>query len=95
MSCSICQGYDDTKCPCCGEEVRMVECPDCKGTGKTPYLAYDMRTSKTIEVEEIVWLTLPEDRQEAEQRRKHTYQLDEGGYRCPTCYGEGIIPEDH
>lgn len=29
--CEICNGHPN--CPVCGEEVEMIECPECDGTG--------------------------------------------------------------
>lgn len=95
MSCSVCAGYSDHNCPCCGEEARMVECPDCGGMGTLPYLAFDMRTGTTYPVTEAAWMTLPEDKDEAEYMRKHTYKYGDGGCECPTCHGEGEILEDY
>lgn len=96
MSCFACEGHTVTYCPVCGHgELPMKECPDCHGTGKTAYMAYDMRTNDSYEVEEIVWLTLPESFEEAMMKGKNVFRDDEGGDRCPTCGGEGeIIDED-
>ena len=32
--CEICKGHPN--CPVCGEEVEMIECPECDGTGVVP-----------------------------------------------------------
>lgn len=93
MSCSVCEGHDSYNCPCCGRQVRT--CPECGGTGKTPYLAYDLRTNRVSEVPEIVWLTLPEDEDEARRTNRHTFQFEDGGDRCPACHGDGTVPEDY
>lgn len=95
MSCSVCAGYSSHNCPVCGEEVRMVECPDCGGMGRLPYLAYDMRTGRVLPVTETTWVMLPEDKTEAESRRMHSFKYGDGGCECPTCKGMGEIPEEY
>lgn len=95
MSCEHCKGYSVSYCPVCGAgEVRTITCPDCNGTGKTPYMAYDLRSRNTYEVSELVWLTLPEDEEEARYNNRHVCRDEEGGYRCPTCHGDGMIPAE-
>lgn len=95
MSCSVCQGYNSDKCPCCGEGVRSVECPDCHGTGRVPYLALNILSNKTIEVSEKEWKALPDDEYIALAKGIELVQYEEGGFVCRTCYGDGKIPEDY
>lgn len=100
MSCSVCQGYSSEKCPCCSEGVKSVVCPDCHGTGKTPYLAWNLDTKKVEEVTKSAWIIMPEDEDEAmlltARGKKQNYcRYEEGGFVCRTCYGDGKIPEDY
>lgn len=92
MSCSVCQGYSSDKCPCCSDGARLIKCPDCNGTGKTPYIARNLATNKTKEVSKDEWENLPEETNEIDDR---WVRHEEGGDRCPTCYGDGVIPEDY
>lgn len=100
MSCSVCQGYSSDKCPVCNEGVRSVECPDCHGTGKTPWLAWNMNECRIEEVTKETWMTLPEDEEEADLltirgKRQRYCRYEEGGYVCRTCNGDGRLPEDY
>lgn len=93
MSCSVFAGYSDYNCPCCGESVRMVTCPDCQGSGYTPYLAFDILTRKNVPVTELAYRILPDDEDIADSlgMRFCKQEID----ICPTCRGEGEIPEDY
>lgn len=33
MSCSVCAGYSSENCPCCSEDLDVIECPECEGLG--------------------------------------------------------------
>lgn len=91
MSCSVCAGYSSYNCPCCSEEVKMVECPDCQGSGYTPYKALDIRTRKEIPVTELAYAILPENEDIAQYKGMRYCKMDID--ICPTCRGEGEIPE--
>lgn len=96
MSCSVCQGYDSHKCPCCGDSVRVTECPDCHGLGITPWRAVNMETKEIIEVTHGEWILMLEEEDALVLPEKPLFcRYDEGGDRCPTCYGEGVIPKDY
>lgn len=99
MSCPVCAGHDSAKCPCCGEGLKMAECPDCHGTGKTPWTALNLDTKEIVKVTETAWRMLPEDEDmarhlAAQGKRQNFIQYEEGGFRCPTCYGDGVIEEE-
>ena len=89
MSCSVCQGYDSDKCPHCSEGVRFDICPDCNGTGRAPYTAYNEDTDESKIVTMAEWYALPSDSEHGWHR------FDEGGHYCSTCHGDGKIPEDY
>ena len=99
MSCSVCEGYSSHNCPCCSEGIRMVKCPDCHGTGKTPYLAYDMLKNEVVEVTESAWIAMhEEDIAElltARGKKQNYFRYEKGGATCKTCHGCGLIPEDY
>lgn len=93
MSCSVCAGYSSYNCPCCGEEVVMVDCPDCKGTGFAPYKAFHIHRREEVEVTELCWTLLPEDEDAAFDLGENYCQMPRE--TCRTCKGEGEIPESH
>ena len=93
MSCSVCAGYSSYNCPCCGEEPRMIVCPDCQGSGYTPYMAFDVRTRKTTPVSELAYEILPIDEDEALSRGMRYCKVEIE--ICHTCGGSGEIPEDY
>lgn len=95
MSCSVCQGYDSDRCPCCSEGVREIECPDCNGTGINPWRAVNIETFEIVEVTKDIWIALPEDEYEAQETRHILCRYEEGGDKCLTCHGDGKIPEDY
>lgn len=95
MSCSVCRGYDSSKCPCCSEELNSIECPDCHGSGFALYFAFNVKTRETIEVSEEEWETLPDDEDSAIAKGVELIQCEEGGTICRTCHGEGKIPEGY
>lgn len=92
MSCSVCQGYSSHNCPCCREDVRMIICPDCNGTGKGNWKVWDIYERKEVECTEIAYLTAPEDEDVAHYLGKRYCRLSS---ICLTCKGEGEIPEDY
>lgn len=91
MSCSVCAGYDSYNCPCCGEDVRMIDCPECKGTGYEPYMAFNIRTRGMTEVTMLTWMLLPRDEEGAERRGTNYCRMPRE--RCGRCHGEGQVPE--
>lgn len=93
MSCSVCAGYSSYNCPCCGEEIRMVACPDCKGTGMEPYRLFNIRTRGEIVVTANMYFSYPKDEDDAEAKGEFLCRMPRG--YCPTCKGEGEIPEDY
>lgn len=93
MSCSVCAGYSSYNCPCCGEDVRMMTCPDCNGTGYSPYKAWHIHRHVEVEVTKTTWLVIPKDEDEALAKGENWCRMDRK--ICPTCKGEGEIPEDY
>lgn len=92
MSCSVCLGYDDYRCPCCSEPVRKVTCPDCEGSGYTPYMAYDIKARREIPVTRLAYEMLPIDEDTADSLRMRCCKVEID--ICPTCMGEGKIPKE-
>lgn len=91
MSCSVCAGYSSYNCPCCGEEPRMIVCPDCQGSGYTPYMAFDIRCRRIIPVNELAYDILPLDEDEAESRGMRYCKVEIEV--CRTCNGAGEIED--
>lgn len=91
MSCSVCAGHSAYNCPCCGETVTMVECPDCEGSGLIHY-AFDTHHRRMMRVTELAFLILPEDEDDA---RYLGVRWCKGCVEvCDTCKGEGEIQEE-
>lgn len=88
MACSVCAGHDTYNCPCCGEEIRMIDCPDCNGTGKGGWKVWDIIDRVVVDCEEIAYLASPEDEDEAAYMGKRYCRYSD---KCPTCHGEGQI----
>lgn len=93
MSCPVCAGHDTYNCPCCGEDVRMETCPDCKGTGYAPYKAWHIHRHVETEVTKETWLIIPKDEDEALAKGENWCRMERE--TCPTCKGMGEIPEDY
>lgn len=91
MSCSVCAGYSSYNCPCCSEEVRMMECPDCE-SGYV-YYAFDIYRRVSARVTRLAYAILPVDEDIAKEMNQRWCQGDIE--ICSTCQGEGIIPENH
>ena len=92
MSCSVCAGYDSSNCPCCGETIQMVICPDCHGTGMRKHRAFHIHRRVTAEVTETTWQILPKDEDDAMVRGEIWCRFPRE--KCPTCKGEGEIPDE-
>lgn len=93
MSCSVCAGHDTYNCPVCGESVRMETCPDCKGTGLAPYKAWHIHRHVAVEVTYLTWLMIPRDEDDAFTKGENWCRMDRE--QCPTCKGDGEIPENY
>lgn len=93
MSCSVCAGHDTYNCPVCGEAVRMETCPDCKGTGLAPYKAWHIHRHVAVEVTYLTWLMIPKDEDDAFTKGENWCRMDRE--QCPTCKGNGEIPENY
>lgn len=91
MSCSVCQGYDSQSCPCC-ENVYMVICPECKGTGMKKPRAFHIHRRITAECSELCYQILPKDEEDAEYRGENWCRYPRE--KCPTCNGDGEILEN-
>lgn len=88
--CEVCAGYSTYNCPVCGEQARMITCPDCKGTGEGDWKVYDI-------LEDVV-LTVPKDVYDWAADDEETANLLNQRFCresciCPTCKGKGEIPE--
>ena len=88
MSCSVCLGYDDYRCPVCGKTSGKV-CPDCEGSGHLPYMAYDIMGKREISVTEQEWNILPDNEDEADDQGARFCKVEIEV--CPTCMGEGRL----
>ena len=71
----------------------MVLCPDCNGTGYGPFMALNIRTRAEVRVTAISWDLLPADEDVAFLKGENYCKLPREC--CPTCKGEGEIPEDY
>ena len=91
MSCSVCAGHSSYNCPCCSEELRMTECPECGGKGYI-YHSFNIKTRELARTTEEAFQILPFDEDDAKDERKTFCQGDIDV--CPVCGGEGEIPED-
>lgn len=90
MSCSVCEGYSSENCPCCAQDVEMVRCPDCLGEGVI-YLAFALITRKEFRVSKEEYLSMSEDEDVAVAMARLECRSEI--IECPTCHGEGEIPE--
>ena len=89
MNCPVCAGYSGVSCPVCGYQPSMQVCPTCKGTGMTPYKAFNIHTRNEVEVTRETWICLPYDENVAEIEGKN-YCRGERDI-CPKCHGKGEI----
>ena len=69
----------------------MIVCPDCQGSGYTPYKALDIITRKEVAVTELAWRILPDDENEAESRGMRYCKVEIEV--CRTCNGAGEIED--
>lgn len=89
MSCAVCMGHDTYSCPVCGPSTDMVTCPDCHGSGYTPYMAFDRIKRVCVPVTELAYTILPDDEDEAERMRQRFCKVEIE--ICPRCRGLGEI----
>lgn len=91
MACGVCMGINSDRCPVCGKEPRMKECPECKGTCGTHW-AVSVEDGSEQEVTAAAWSVLPETRETAIMMRYRWYR---GFFEpCQVCGGTGEIEED-
>lgn len=69
----------------------MVTCPDCEGR-KTIYEVVNIHTGDTLRVTPLAYMMQPENEDAALQQGQNYCKW--GEERCPTCYGEGVIPDE-
>ena len=93
--CAVCNGYSSHGCPSCSDRTNEITCPDCHGTGVTPWRAVHIETFEIVEVTKDIWIALPEDEYDAKETNHILCRYEEGGDRCLTCYGDGRIPENY
>lgn len=91
MSCSVCRGYDSDNCPCCGEDMDIIDCPNCNGTGEADWQVFDVKTRETVDCSEIAYHYAAEDEDEAEFLGKRYCRLS---CECQTCKGNGSVYQD-
>lgn len=91
MSCPVCAGHDTYNCPCCSEEVRMIDCPDCNGTGYGDWKVWDIIKREEVSCTETDYRYSARTEDEAIERGQRYCRLS---CTCKTCRGEGMIPED-
>lgn len=91
MSCSVCAGYSDQNCPCCGEDVRMTDCPDCEGRGFV-YLSFNIKTREFVKTTRTAYHILPENEDIALFKGENYCQGDI--VNCKRCKSTGLVPED-
>lgn len=85
MSCSVCAGYDDHNCPCCGEGPVMIPCPECTD-GYAYYAGIVGQPEARVKVTKLAYMMLPYDEDDAKDLRQKYYQIDIKF--CPVCEGE-------
>ena len=91
MACGVCLGINEDRCPVCGREPRMKECPECKGMGGT-WWAESVESGEETEVTPAAYSLLPETREMAVMMR---YRWFRSCYEpCRTCGGSGEIEDD-
>lgn len=88
MSCTVCSGYDTSKCPVCSEYMEEIECPECDGTGLNHRLAFNIKTRQYVEINPTTWDVLPVTEEEAEFKGWNYCRAEE---ECPYCKGSGVI----
>lgn len=71
----------------------MITCPDCNGTGMAPYKAYHVHRHITADVTKVCYELLPKDEDEAIVKGENWCRWPRE--ECPTCKGDGEIPEDY
>jgi DnaJ-class molecular chaperone len=71
----------------------MMTCPDCKGTGLTPFRLFNIKTRGVIEVSANMYYSYPKDEDGAVEKGEFLCRIPRE--ECPTCHGEGEIPEDY
>ncbi len=91
MACEVCLGINSDRCPVCGREPRMKECPVCGGKGGA-YWAQSVESDDEMEVTPTAYDLLPETRKSAVMMR---YRWFKGCFEpCMTCGGTGEVEAD-
>lgn len=88
MSCSVCAGYGDDKCPCCSTEPVLIPCPECVD-GFAYYAGIAGQPEARTRVTKLAYMMLPYDEEDAREMRQRYYQGDVE--ECPRCRGEREI----
>ena len=88
MSCTVCSGYDTSRCPVCSEQMEVIECPECDGTGLNHRLAFNIKTRQYVEIDPTTWNILPATEEEAEFKGWNYCRAEE---ECQYCKGSGRI----
>lgn len=92
MSCSVCLGYDDYRCPSCSDEFSLIPCPECTD-GYAYYAGIVGQPGTRVKVTKLAYMMLPYDEDDAKNMRQRHYQADVD--ICPVCTGEQEIRRRH
>lgn len=71
----------------------MITCPDCKGTGWEAHRAFHIYHRVTVLCTEVAWLMLPPNEDIAFEKGENWCRFPRE--ICPTCKGEGEIPDNY
>ena len=88
--CEVCAGYSSHNCPVCGEQIKMIICPKCHGTGEGDWKIYDRLDEVVLNATREAYYMSEVDDETAEllnQRYVRESNI------CKKCKGLGEIPE--
>ena len=89
MSCEVCAGYSTYNCPVCGEQARMMTCPDCNGTGEGDWKVFDVVKRMVINCPKLAYDLAPDSEDKAIEMGKRFCRESN---ICQTCKGVGELP---
>ena len=90
MSCEVCAGYSTYNCPVCGEQARMMTCPDCNGTGEGDWKVFDVVMRMVVNCPKLAYDLAPDSEDKAIEMGKRFCRESN---ICQTCKGVGEIPK--
>ena len=91
MACSVCAGYSDHNCPCCGQSSATIECPDCEDG--YVYYSFNIETREFVKTNETAYQALPSDEDLAAYLGQKYCQGEI--LPCKRCHGDGVIIGPH